>query len=205
VHRSAPLILLFALVFGQSALRAQTAAPSGAVTREEQKYFPLAVGNRWVYSLREHPKTAEKTIKWSCTQKERVHGKNVYHLWETPSQDDEGLSLAESLAGVAEAGTDRYLFRIPLRTGDRWNSKSGSLRAKGKMDSFEVITVGVPCSAGKHLFSDCVEIREIDEANNIASLTTYARGVGPVKYVYFKNLHSEEIDTTMIINSWEVR
>ncbi len=53
-------------------------------------------------------------------------------------------------------------------------------------------------------FRDCAVIREVDEANDIASLTTNARGLGPVKYVYFTSFHSDKIDTTMIIRSWEV-
>jgi hypothetical protein len=72
------------------------------------------------------------------------------------------------------------------------------------MDAFQVISVGKPCLIREHSFDDCVVIREVDEANNVASLTTYARGVGPVKYVYFKGLHSEEVDTTLTIKSWEV-
>ncbi len=68
-----------------------------------------------------------------------------------------------------------------------------------------MISSGKACFVGQHSFRDCATIRETDEANNIASLTTYARGVGPVKYVYFKHLHSEEVDTTLTLKSWQVR
>ncbi len=64
--------------------------------------------------------------------------------------------------------------------------------------------MGKSCSVEQHSFDDCMTIRETDEANNVVSLTTYARGVGPVKYVYFKGLHSEEADTMLTIKSWRV-
>jgi len=170
----------------------------------KESYFPLSVGNWWVYSLRGHSQVAGKTIKWRVTQREVVHGTPVFHLWQTPAQDDEPLSLSQVETGIVEAGTERFLLKNPLRTGDRWSTKSRSLRAPGKSDAFEVISAGKACSIGERSFDDCATVREIDEANNVASLTTYARGVGPVKYVYFKGLHSEEVDTTLTIKSWEV-
>jgi len=175
-----------------------------ASAQKETSYLPLSVGNWWVYSLEGNSKRAGETSKWSVTQREIVHGAPVYHLWQTPALDDEPLSLVEVPGGIAEADTDRFLLKIPLHAGDRWSSSSRSLRARGTMDAFQVISVGKPCLIREHSFDDCVVIREVDEANNVASLTTYARGVGPVKYVYFKGLHSEEVDTTLTIKSWEV-
>jgi hypothetical protein len=69
---------------------------------------------------------------------------------------------------------------------------------------FEVISAGRACTVGKRSFDDCAIVREVDEANSVASVTTYARGVGPVKYAYFEGLHSQEVDTTLTIKSWEV-
>lgn len=174
------------------------------VRAREGSYFPLSVGNSWTYSLLSHSHAATKTTKWRVTQREVVHRTPVFHLWQTPAQDDEPLSLSEVETGIVEAGTERFLLKNPLRTGDRWIAKSQNLRFPGKSDEFEVTSAGKACFVGKHSFKDCATIREVDEANNVASLTTYARGVGPVKYVYFRGLHSEEVDTTLTIKSWQV-
>lgn len=181
-----------------------SAAACQGVRANKGNYFPLSVGNSWTYLLRGHTEVPGKTIKWKITQREVIRGIPVFHLWQTPSQDDEPLSLAEVETGIREAGTERFLLKKPLRIGERWSAKSRSLRAPGKSDAFEVTSDGKPCSVEEHSFDDCTVIREIDEANDVASLTTYARGVGPVKYVYFKGPHSEEVDTTLTIKSWEV-
>ena len=170
--------------------------------QKENSYFPLSVGNWWVYVVAKHSDEAGKTIKWSVTQREIVHGTPVYHLWQTPAQDDEPLSLVEVDGCITEADTERILLKNPVHSGDRWITRSTSVRSTGKLDDFEVVSAGKACSAGELSFEDCATIREIDEANNVASVTTYARGVGPVKYVYLKALHSEEVDTTLTIKSW---
>jgi|GEM_PF-2577207 len=172
--------------------------------QKENSYFPLSVGNWWVYTLEGHSKKAGKTIKWSITQKEVVHGTPVYHVWQTPAQDDEPLSLNEVDGCITETDTKRILLKNDLHTGDRWNTLSRSPRSPGKLDAFEVVSAGKACAVGERRFDDCAAIREIDEANNVASLTTYARGVGPGKYAYFKGLHSEEVDTTLAIKTWNV-
>jgi hypothetical protein len=172
------------------------------VRSSRDSYFPLSVGNSWVYSVRGHSQS--KTITWKVTQSEIMRGNPMFHLWQTPAQDDEPLSLSEEETGIVEAGSERFLLKYPLSTGERWSVKSQSLRAPGKSDTFEVTSAEEACSVGGHSFAHCATVREIDEANNVASLTTYARGVGPVKYVYFKGSHSEDIDTTLTIKSWQV-
>jgi hypothetical protein len=168
-------------------------------------YFPLAVGNHWVYAVHSRSQPTLKSIEWRVTQREVVHGTPVFHLWPTPSQGDEPLSLSDVEMGIVEAGTNRFLLKRPLRTGQRWSTTSQSLRSPNTNDSFEVTSSGKICSVGARSFNNCVIVREIDEANHVASLLTYARGVGPVKYVYFKDLNSDEVDTTLIIKSWVVR
>ena len=205
ISKTLPTVLLAATV----GFFAIVCAAGGLAVREprnsaqkESSYFPLSVGNWWVYVVGKHSKVAGKTIKWSVTQREIVHGTPVYHLWQTPAQDDEPLSLVEVDGCITEADTERILLKDPLHSGERWIAGSTSLRSTRKLDDFEVVSAGKACSVGELSFEDCAAIREIDEANNVASVTTYARGVGPVKYVYFKTLHSEEIDTTLTIKSW---
>lgn len=170
----------------------------------EESYFPLAVGNSWDYSVRGHSQFARSGIRWQVTQKEVVHGTPVFHLWETPSQSDEPLSLAMVPDGVKEADTDRFLVKNAMQPGDRWVAASQSLRAKLKGDSFEVASAGAACTVGGRSFVDCLVIKEVDEANNLGSVTTYARGIGPVKYVYFRGLDFKVVDTVLTITAWKV-
>ena len=179
-------------------------AASQASHPSKESYFPLSVGNSWVYSFRGDSGLATKTVEWKITQRELVRGSAVFHLWQTPPQGDEPLSLSELETGIAEAGTERFVLKNGLHTGDRWSVKSRSLRAPGKLDAFEALSVGKVCFDGRRSFEDCAIVREIDEANDVASLTTYARGVGPVKYVYFKGAHSDVVNATLTIKSWEV-
>jgi len=165
-------------------------------------YFPLSVGNSWLYEIRPRPKFAAKTVKWTVTQRETIRGKTVFHLWPTPAQGDEPLSLSRVEAGIVEEGTERFLLKNPLLTGGRWTAKSLSLKKPGAVHTFDMVSVGKACSVGSHSFDDCAIVRETDEANNLASVTTYARGIGPVRYVYFKGLQSGEIETTLTIESW---
>ena len=115
--------------------------------QKETSYFPLAVGNWWTYAVEGNSKMAGKTIQWRVFQRES-HGAPVYHLWQTPAEGDEPLSLVEIQDGVAEAGTDRYLLKNHLHPGDRWSDKSLRRLTEGKVDAFEAISVGKPCSAG---------------------------------------------------------
>jgi hypothetical protein len=177
----------------------------GARGEGKGSYFPLSVGDEWVYGLHRRAAKTETTVKWTVTQMETVQGSAVYYLWQRPAQGDEPLGLSETKNGVAEAGTERVLLKYPLQAGDRWSGKSQSLKAKGKSFAFEVIEAGKPCGIGGQFFDDCAVVREVDGANDVTSLTTYARGVGPVKYVYFKGIHSDEADDTMVIKSWHVR
>jgi hypothetical protein len=168
-------------------------------------YFPLAVGNWWLYSLSGNPKEAGKTIRWSVTYRDQRQDFPVYYLLPTPPQGDDGpFTLSEVSGGVVDPNLELFVIKDPVHTGDRWSVRWPGPRFEGKLDTLEVVSAGKPCTVGGNSFDDCATIRESVEAINLVTLTTYARGVGPVKYVYFKGLHSKEIDTTLTIKSWKV-
>ena len=194
------IIVLLGCIAGTALSQTQ---PSN--TKNGSSYFPLSVGNQWQYISVRSSTNAASSIKWSVTQRELVHGVPVYHLWLTPPEGDEPLNLAEVEGGILEDNTDRFVLKNPLHEGQQWRSTSHSLRANSKSDTSKVISAGKACSVGERTFDDCAIVREVDEANDIASLTTYARGVGPVKYVYFKPVHSSKVDTTLTIKSWKVQ
>jgi len=195
------LVTAAALFSVARAARSQGARPKSELGSD---YFPLSVGNTWHYAIEEHSRRTSETVTWRVTQREVDRGVLVYHLWPTPAQGDDTLDLSVVHGGVLEWSSERFVLKNPLHTGDRWSDVTNDARGKGKLDAFEVVSAGNSCSVGDHSFDDCATVREDDDANNVTSVTTYARGVGPVKYVYFKALRSEEVDTVLTIKSWEV-
>jgi len=167
-------------------------------------YFPLSVGNKWQYVIEDHSDPSVKTVTWRVARKEILDGVTVYHLRSTPAQGDDTLDLCEVEGGIRESDSERFVLKDPLHTGDRWSDVVENPGAEEKSDAFEVVSAGNPCSVGGDTFDDCTTVREDNEAKNVASATTYARGIGPVKYVYFTALHSTAEDTVLTITSWEI-
>jgi hypothetical protein len=192
-----------ATCFILSILPSATGAPQHRLSADSgTTYYPLAVGNWWRYAMKESGRI--RAIKWAVTQQENGQSGPIYHLWQTPAEGDEPLRLMELENGIAEAGSDRFLLKRPLQVGQRWASRSLGPKNAGRLQSFYVTGVGLPCSIGGHSFRECASVKESDEANNISSITTYARGVGPVKYVYFASLHSRKVKAILTISSWSV-
>jgi hypothetical protein len=198
--------LLAAVVFGVGGFAENIVSQEARIgAQQRESYFPLAIGNRWTYVYSENPRMAGKTLTWKVTDQEVRNAAHVYYVSSTPSQgEDEPLLLSSAKDGIEEVGTGRFLIKDPIHPGDHWKVVDTSPRFKGKLDVFGAVSVGKPCSVGGRVFDDCVIIQETVEAINTASLTTYARSVGPVKYLYFKGLHSREVESTLTIKSWEV-
>ena len=193
--------LFFISVFGVAAPQDNRAMAKG-----EDSYFPLSIGNWWAYKLGGHSRWAGKTQKWTVTDKAIHKGNPDYILSPTPSFGwDSPVEESPVREGIVEAGRGGgFILKYPIRSGNRWSSKSDGFVVPGKLDDLEVVSAGKPCSVGSHSFGNCVTIRETDEGNALFSLTTYARGAGPVKYLYFKDLYFKQTKETMIIVSWKV-
>lgn len=206
INKAIPMIwgiatlVLFVICF--TALAAPQRGP--ASTKAKDSYFPLSVGNWWAYKMGGHSRWAGKTPTWTVTDKAIHKGNPDYILsptppfgWDSPLED---FPLSE---GIVESGRG-FLLKYPIGSGNGWSSKSDGFVVPGKLDEFEIVSAGKPCAVGSHSFGDCVTVRETDEGNNLFSVRTYARGVGPVKYVYFKDLQFKQIEWTMTIESWKV-
>jgi hypothetical protein len=201
VGRFAVATCLFTICFiGAAVSQGRRATAEG-----EDSYFPLAVGNWWLYNLGGDPQVAGKTKKWWVTDSAISNGKRYYVLSPIPPfGDDAPWTLSPVQDGIQELD-ERFVLRYPVHMGDRWSYNSRPYGANGKLDEFEVVSAGKPCSAGGHWFRDCVTVREIEEGLKIFSLTTYARAIGPVKFVYSKDVHFKKIDWTLTIRTWDVR
>jgi len=186
---------------------AATAQNPGAPVTGEKSYYPLAVGNWWLYTVKEPFKQRTSTVKWEVIRKEEedTFGSRAYQLSSTPAQDDTPLYLAarENGIGYPGTGTDGILVKSPLHTGDRWKDQRSSEPAR-----YEVVSAGKACVVGGRRFGDCAIIREFTPrlgASELVSLVTYARGVGPVEYVYYNEHDPKKIESTVTIRSWHVK
>jgi len=185
---------------------AQTQAPASPQSREaggkqKRSYYPLAVGNWWSYKVKD-PRKKTTTVKWQVVRKEKEadYGPEAYQLTATPVQSDEPTILASRENGIVEPDTGNVLLKNPLQTGDRWSDRSSF-----SPNTYEVISAGKPCAAGGRRFRDCAIVRERDEKAALVTLKTYARGVGPVSFVYYKGLDEKKVDSTVTIESWGVK
>jgi hypothetical protein len=150
-------------------------------------YYPLAVGNFWEFQVHASaPHRQESKVVWRVTKAEKNKaGRTVYQVWPTPMQaDDEAMMLAASRLGLEEVSTRNVVLKWPLTAGDHW--EGGHVREGQPPQTFKVLSVGQACSVASKGFQDCAVVEEIDPSTRLQTITTYAKGVGPVEYKYFR-------------------
>ena len=160
---------------------AQTSKPPST----DVEYYPLAVGNTWIYRVQPlEPTASSSTIKWRVGRVWESAKGRVYAVWPTPMEyDDEQLSLIVSPTGIEDIVDHYPLMKFPLKAGAKW---SNPIKGTSFTEEFHVISVNRPCRASRFRFSDCLEIEETDTKNDTPQITTYARHVGPVSFHYFR-------------------
>jgi hypothetical protein len=173
------LFLLLLLTGGCAAGDAQEPNSS-----QGSEYYPLAKGNRWIYRVRTAGRAGSSKVEWRVTSEKRSKEGEIYQVWPTPMESDEdAMVLRVTPAGIQET-TDRVLIlRSHPVSGDAWTSGEASWSAPRK---FRVLSVHRPCRAGPVTSGDCVQVEDQDENLHLRTITTYARGVGPVRYEYFR-------------------
>jgi hypothetical protein len=207
VAAAASVAMIGAICARAAQTPAPTQSPSSAQSRaagtENGSYFPLALGNWWAYTVKKPSQPYTPTaVMWRVARKEKEasYGPQAYQLSATPVQGDEPTILALRENGIVDPDTGNVLLKNPLATGDRWSDKPSF-----SPNTYEVVSAGQPCEAGGHRFRDCAVVREVNEKGSLMTLRTYARGVGPVVFVYYKDLDVNKIDSTVTIQSWHVK
>ncbi len=152
--------------------RATPPAPTAATAAE---YFPLAVGNEWVYQDESPALPPER----------RGAGRTVRILERTADgyfRDSERGELR--VAGGCLEDRLRRLLCAPIEVGTRWSS----VVAAGSTERYEIAAVGEAVETPAGRFDGCVRVR----AHNRASAgmdhvleISYAPGVGPVRIETF--------------------
>ena len=181
------LILLFIHLSGLS----QTVANSP----DWAAYYPLAVGNTWIYKQHFTNNRKSGTIRWKVTQTLEEDGTRAYLIVPHPiHEDDNYLELTEGPKGVEEVRQGIFHLKFPIIAGQQWSKEYQSVLKQHKVSrKFSVLSAGQPCKVGTLAFSDCVVVEDSDEELELRTVTTYARNVGPVAYEYY-NLSGTSID-----------
>ncbi len=141
-------------------------ASSSGPRQTAASYYPLAVGNRWVYEARLLGETREQTI-------EIVSEKNGYF------QDSAGGELTADAFGVRDP--KRYLLRDPLEPGNGWTS----IVSVSSAERYAITAVGVSCESPAGKFENCIQVEGRNRINPRATFVkrdTYAPGVGLVRF-----------------------
>lgn len=143
------------------------AKPEGSGSYTPCDYFPLAVGNRWVYDGPLQPSGAREPITVS------IVGKKEGYYEQTGNQlitcDGEGLRDQK-----------RLLIQGPLERGHTWTS----VVSVGSVEQYQIIDVGstvnVPAGSFRGTLTTLATQR-IDAQRTLLNETTYAPGVGIVR------------------------
>jgi len=169
-------ICLFLVVGVSSNARSQVVGYSASVP-----YYPLAKGYSWKYEVHVSGKSKISTVEWRVTGADKTKDGAVFQVWQFPSQsDDEAMSLHISKQGIVETSTGTLILKYPTTAGESWATTKPTHRV------FRVISSGKPCHVGVIESDDCVVVEDQQDALKFRTVTTYAKGIGPVLYAYYK-------------------
>lgn len=164
--------------------------PLGEAVREPppQVYFPLAVGNSWLFEQRSLLNgTVEATEEWAVTQQDKEHFvlTNTYRPTEVSGTvgeakevvtreylalEKDGIKKTFETSSTTEGAV--FVLKPPLRVGTSWQEKRGT---------YKITATGRQVELSSGTFKDCVEVtfRDNDGVFTITSL--YAPRVGMIR------------------------
>ena len=143
------------------------AAPA---VRSPCDYYPLAVGNRWIYDVYQgaaSPSAPHEELPVTITGT-----RGGFFLADPNAQwacNSDGLRDEK-----------RSMLRSPIETGKGWSAVTGV----GSTEHVEIIGVGAQVVVPAGTFTETVTvqvIQRIDAARSIALEITFARHVGPIR------------------------
>lgn len=140
-------------------------------------YFPLAVGNRWVYESSEGAETEPALESWEVVRQE---GDAFVIREQQPFVTTGGVEElfmvttdgVKSRAKEAASPDFSLVFKNPPAAGANWQTDEGhyAVTAVGE-------TVTVPAGA----FTNCVEVTRWKKETKLTIVSTYAPGVGMIQ------------------------
>lgn len=142
-------------------------------------YFPLAVGNRWVYEIQDRMDGAPPAEEvWEVVREE--HNAFVLHIRQsdltTGGFEETFLPTSDGVKRIARETRDKvnppFFLKEPFEVGATWRDDDGvyEITATEK-------TVVVPAGS----FSHCLEVTNRRGGGKATVVTLYAPGVGVVQ------------------------
>lgn len=152
-------------------------ATLGAAEDVNGDYFPLALGNRWVYESSEGTEETPALESWEVIRQE---GSSFVLRIQQPFVTGGGIEeqFTVETNGLtrrvpdSEPPESQLILKLPVVAGARWQSGDG-MYAVTAVDE----TVTTPAGA----FTRCVEITRWHKGSRVAIVSTYAPGVGLVQ------------------------
>lgn len=144
------------------------------------QYYPLAVGNRWIYEGTFLGGKLERRIE-------------VVKLDGGFFVDSEGARLTADAFGVRD--DKRYLLREPLEAGGTWTN----VVSVSSVEHYRVLEAGLSCETPAGHFERCVRVEgrnRIDEKVTLVNEMTFAPGVGLVRMSVFAESDGKRIPQT---------
>ncbi|MCK5786498.1 MAG: hypothetical protein KAH54_08055 [Candidatus Sabulitectum sp.] len=199
--------------------------PSGPSSGSDAAYYPLSVGNQWVYD-KAGTMSVSGIVTGTITGSEVtditdkvshasgfdvfVQAVSVSDTLEMAGQifitdttyttymniTDEGLHVYTNLTGTDSTS----IVPFPLEVGLTWQFSEDPPMTGEILSLTE--TVNVPAGT----FENCLEMKLIwiEQGNTVETVTDFAPNVGKVKYVYTQSYSAEVITITSVLMSYSV-
>jgi hypothetical protein len=162
------LMLIACYLIQETLGTAETASPD---------YFPLALGNRWVYESSEGTEEAPALESWEVIRQEgTAFVVRIQQPFVTLGGIEEQFALeAEGLmrrVPDSDPPESQLILKLPIVAGSRWQSGDGI---------YAVTAVGETVTAPAGAFANCVEVTRWNKASKVTIVSTYAPGVGLIQ------------------------
>jgi hypothetical protein len=149
---------------------------------EATDYYPLAVGNRWVYDAHFLGDRRESSVE---ILKEEAGF----------FQDNQGGQLTVDAFGVRDQ--KRYLLREPLEVGRSWTN----VVSVSSVEHYRVTEVGQSCEVPAGRFENCVRVEgrnRVDDHTTLVNELTFAAGFGLVRIAVVAEAGQKRIPQTRL-------
>ncbi len=152
------------LLMASGCARRATVKPEAGTRDDVGRFYPLAVGNAWVYQARFLGEQRQQRVQI-------VKREGNFYV------DNQGARLTTDAHGLRDER--RYLLRGPIRAGVEWTN----VISVSSTEKYRILEAQVPCAAPAGRFEGCVRVEgrnRVDERTTLVNVLTFAPGVGLV-------------------------
>jgi hypothetical protein len=143
------------------------------------QYFPLAIGNRWIYEVRDRADSALPAEEyWEVIREEQgAYVLRIRHSDLTTGGFEESfIPTNEGIKRFARETKDKehppFFLKGPLRVGKTWEDEDGE---------YEITALDKTITVPAGTFSPCLEVTNLRKGGKATVVTLYAPGVGVVQ------------------------